>query len=266
MPNPVKQFADLDFQNTNRPTNVPASTASGQPVVHEQLLAAIEGLGFKDNVRVATQSNISLATPGASIDGVTMVSLDRVLVKAQTAQTENGIYIWNGAAAAMTRAIDASTFDELESAVTMVDEGTDSGKAFRQTQVNGVIGTNNVIWASFGTGAAQATETLAGIAEIATQAETDAGTDDLRIVTPLKLKTSPFASRGFSATFGDGSATQYDFTHNLNGEVDVRVREESSGEYVGVKCIRVSANVARVQCSPAPASNSLRVLIAKIGG
>jgi hypothetical protein len=32
-----------------------------------------------------------------------------------------------------------------------------------------------------------ASETTAGIAELATQAETDAGTDDLRIVTPLKL-------------------------------------------------------------------------------
>ena len=35
----------------------------------------------------------------------------------------------------------------------------------------------------------QATETVAGIAELADQAETDAGTDDLRIVTPLKLET-----------------------------------------------------------------------------
>lgn len=34
----------------------------------------------------------------------------------------------------------------------------------------------------------QATETLKGIAEIATQAETNAGTDDARIVTPLKLR------------------------------------------------------------------------------
>ena len=41
--------------------------------------------------------------------------------------------------------------------------------------------------------AQQATETVAGIAEIATAAETKAGTDDQRIVTPLKLK--PFALR-----------------------------------------------------------------------
>jgi hypothetical protein len=37
----------------------------------------------------------------------------------------------------------------------------------------------------------QATETVAGKAELATQVETDAGTDDTRIVTPLKLRTTP---------------------------------------------------------------------------
>jgi hypothetical protein len=37
----------------------------------------------------------------------------------------------------------------------------------------------------------QASETVKGVAEIATQAETDAGTDDDRIVTPLKLKNLP---------------------------------------------------------------------------
>jgi hypothetical protein len=40
-----------------------------------------------------------------------------------------------------------------------------------------------------------ATETVAGIAEIATQAETDAGTDDTRIITALKLR------HGFSVIF-----------------------------------------------------------------
>jgi hypothetical protein len=39
-------------------------------------------------------------------------------------------------------------------------------------------------------GGTAATETVAGIAELATQAETDAGTDDQRIVTPLKLRTA----------------------------------------------------------------------------
>jgi len=42
---------------------------------------------------------------------------------------------------------------------------------------------------SGGGAAAAASESVSGIAELATQAETDAGSDDLRIVTPLKLAT-----------------------------------------------------------------------------
>ena len=42
-------------------------------------------------------------------------------------------------------------------------------------------------------------ETLTGIAELATQAETEAGTDDTRIVTPLKLRTSAVYKSDFNA-------------------------------------------------------------------
>lgn len=56
---------------------------------------------------------------------------------------------------------------------------------------------------AFGSSAA-ASESASGIAEIATQAETNTGTDDSRIVTPLKLKNqnflAPLASPGFTGT------------------------------------------------------------------
>lgn len=51
---------------------------------------------------------------------------------------------------------------------------------------------------------AAATESAAGIAEIATQGETDTGTDDARIVTPLKL-----AGRGFERTANKAAASGY---------------------------------------------------------
>lgn len=54
-----------------------------------------------------------------------------------------------------------------------------------------VRNSGNTAWETVGTtsGAVSATETTAGIAEIATQTETNTGTDDARIVTPLKQKT-----------------------------------------------------------------------------
>jgi len=49
-------------------------------------------------------------------------------------------------------------------------------------------GTTQANWGRLEMNLVQATETAAGIAEIATQAETNTGSDDARIVTPLKLQ------------------------------------------------------------------------------
>ena len=148
-----KFFTDLDLQSVSKVINLPAPVNSGDAANKAYVDSAIEGLAWKDSCRVGTQSNLNLSSPGATIDGVTMASQDRVLVRNQTTQSQNGIYVWNGAAVAMTRALDASTFAELEQAVTTIEEGTDAGAVFRQTQVNGTLETSNVIWSSFGTSA-----------------------------------------------------------------------------------------------------------------
>jgi hypothetical protein len=181
-----KFFTDLDLQSVSKVINVPTPSAAGDAVPKSYVDSAVEGLAWKDSARVSTQGNINLASPGAAIDGITMTSQDRVLVRSQTAPAENGIYIWNGAATAMTRSLDASTFAELEQAVISVEEGSDADSSFRQTEVNGTIDSSSVVWGAFGTSAPSASESTAGIAELATQAEVDAGTDDTRIVTPLK--------------------------------------------------------------------------------
>jgi hypothetical protein len=58
-------------------------------------MAAVRELaGFKEPVRVATTANIDVAAGGLlTIDGVTLVAGERVLVKNQTDATENGIYL-----------------------------------------------------------------------------------------------------------------------------------------------------------------------------
>lgn len=88
----------------------------------------------RQSVRVSTPSNIDLANPGATLDGCTaMAAGDRVLVRKQTDARQNGIYVWNGAASALTRATDADTADEAGPAIVRVTEGTDVGRAFRQS-------------------------------------------------------------------------------------------------------------------------------------
>lgn len=258
-----KFFTDLDLQSVSKVVNVPTPTAAGDAVPKSYVDSAVEGLAWKDSARVGTQSSINLASPGATIDGITMASQDRVLVRSQSTQTQNGIYVWNGASTALTRSLDASTFAELEQAIITVEEGSDAGTTWRQTQVNGTIESSNVLFTSFGASSPVASETTAGIAELATQAEVDAGTDDARIITPLKLANWSGRIRKVSTNVGDGSATSYVVTHNLNTR-DVIVRTfPNSGEYddVEVDVQRTSTTTITLVFATAPASNAYRVVV-----
>lgn len=256
-------LTNLDFNSAAKAVNLPTPTAAGDAATKGYVDSAVEGLAWKDSCRVATQSNLNLAAPGATVDGVTLVAGDRVLVRSQTTAFENGVYVWNGAAVAMTRSADANAADELEQAVVTVEEGTSAGATFRQTAVNFTLGSGSVAWTSFGTSAPAASETTAGIAELATQGETDAGTDDLRIVTPLKLATYSGRKLKYSADIGDGSATQYTVTHNL-GTRDAHVTVfRNSGTYDDVlpDVERTSANAVRLTFASAPAANAFRVVV-----
>jgi len=111
----------------------------------------------------------------------------------------------------------------------------------------------------------QATETALGVAEIATQAEVNTGTDDLRIVTPLKLKTLlDNRTGGYAANIGDGTATSYTVTHNLNTvDVIVMLKDTTSLEEVFADVVITDVNNVTVTFATAPAADKYRVIIKK---
>lgn len=257
-------LSDLDMGSAARLLNLPDPTLAQHAATKAYVDSAVEGLAWKDSVHVASTVNINLAAPGATIDGIAMTANDRFLAKDQTTQSQNGIYIYNGSATPATRAADASTFPELEQAVVTVEEGTSNGATtWRQTQVNGTIDTNNVLFAAFGTSAGAATETVAGVAEIATQVETDTGSDDARIVTPLKLANWSGRKRKAIATIGDGSATSFNLDHNFaTRDVTVEVYKNSGNfDTVLVDVTRPSTNRVTLTFAVAPASNSFNVVV-----
>ena len=112
------------------------------------------------------------------------------------------------------------------------------------------------------TSAPSASESTAGIAELATQAETDAGTDDARIVTPLKLATWSGRIKKFSVSIGDGSATSYTVTHNLaSRDVHVTVYNASNYEEVITDVAHTTTNTLTVIFATAPSSDAYRVVV-----
>ena len=85
---------------------------------------------YKASVRVATTANITALNGGApnTLDGVTLVAGDRILVKDQTTASQNGLYVvttlGTGANGTWSRAGDADAAGELTSgAVVSVEEG-----------------------------------------------------------------------------------------------------------------------------------------------
>lgn len=256
--------SNIDFNGGGRVVGLLDPSAAQDAATKAYVDAAIEGLNWKDSARAASTANINLASPGTTIDGVTMATNDRFLAKNQTSQAENGIYIFNGSGSAATRALDMNVAAEVEQATVTIEEGTtNAGTTWRQTAVNVTLGTTNLTFTAFGTAAPAASETTAGLIEIATQAETDTGTDDLRAVTPLKLATYSGRAKRFSVTIGDGSTTSIAVTHNLGTkDIVVEICETGGSERTVIAEVRrTSTNQVTCIFNVAPASNALRVTV-----
>jgi hypothetical protein len=113
---------------------------------------------WKEPVRAATTAAGTLATDfenGDAIDGVTLATGDRILVKNQASATENGIYVVN-ASGAPTRASDADAGSELLGAVVFVSEGTTNKDTVWACTTNATItvGVTNLAWARLAPGVA----------------------------------------------------------------------------------------------------------------
>jgi hypothetical protein len=119
--------------------------------------AARQGLDVKQSVRVATTDPINLSSDlnaGDTIDGVTLVAGDRVLVKNQSTALENGIYVatTSGAASRSSDANGTADTGELKPGTfTFVEEGSvNSDKGF-VVSTNGTItiDSTSIAWTQF---------------------------------------------------------------------------------------------------------------------
>lgn len=105
------------------------------PDTIDRLLGARTTFGVKKPVAAATTANITLS--GAqTIDGVSVVADDRVLVKDQNTSADNGIYI--AASGEWTRAVDFDgTTDWCKGTLVVAASGTiNAGKIFRVTSAD----------------------------------------------------------------------------------------------------------------------------------
>ena len=119
--------------------------------------AVTSGIHWKESVIAASTANVDLSSAPAAIDGVTLSSNDRVLIKNQTTASQNGIYVFAGVGSAMSRSTDADSAAELNGAAVFVQQGsTNADMGFIQTADITNLGSDTITFTQF-TGLGQIT-------------------------------------------------------------------------------------------------------------
>lgn len=292
----LQALTGVDF-NSQRALNMASPSAGTDGANKDYVDSKAAGLAWKQSVRVATTANGTLATAyenGDSVDGVTLATGDRILIKNQTSQTENGIYTVN-ATGAPTRATDADSTAELESATVFVQAGsTNADTAWTQTTNAPTIGSSNIVFAQFGAGQSYTADgngielssttfsleldgtslsksasglrigsaaAAAGLTESSGLLSVGAGTGITVNANDVAVDTSVVV-RKFAASHGDGSNTSYTITHNL-GTLDVTyvIYRVSDGVQVFPDVTHATTNTLTVVYAVAPTTNQYRAVV-----
>lgn len=233
-------------------------------------------------------------------DGTTPSQNDRILVKNQTAAAQNGIYTLTTVGSGstnwvLTRATDFDTAVEIAGGdFTFVDNGTTYANTgwVNVDEVN-TVGTDPIVFQQFsgaGTYTASNGITLTGTNFTFTPRsgyglQTGASGAEIKLATTSGLNLSSDLAVGagngisvlantvaidstvvvskYAATFGDGSATSYTITHNLNTRDVVVSVYEAASPYAEVVCdvAHATANTITLAFSVAPTSNQYRVVV-----
>lgn len=224
-------------------TNLADATNPQDAVTKAQLDAQAQGFKWKEPVRAATTANITLS--GAqTIDGVSVIAGDRVLVKDQSSGAANGIYL--AASGAWTRATDFDVAAEVLGATVFVSEGTTNGNAQYKMTTDAPItlGATSLVWAQVGGG----TSYTAG--------------SGISLAGNVIAIDTAVVVRKASATIGDGTATTITVTHSLNTQdVQVSVREVSTNAGVLADWVANGVNTVQLTFGTAPTSGQYRVTV-----
>jgi hypothetical protein len=144
--------------NSQKLVNVldPTSAQDGATKNYVDSIAA--GLSWKAAVRAGTTTAGTLASSFANasvIDGVTLVTGDRILIKNQAAGAENGIYVVQASGTPLRSSDANSSTNLVDNTAVFIEEGTTQADSAWTLTNNGTItpGTTALVFAQFaGTG------------------------------------------------------------------------------------------------------------------
>ena len=145
----TKQYVDAVAEGLH----VHASCAAATPAT---LASITGGTVTYNNGTAGVGATLTLSNALSVLDGYTLVNGDRVLVKNEATQANNGIYTWATGGTVLTRATDFDTAIEIASGdFTFVTYGTlYASTGWVQTNPVTTVGTDSIVWSQFsGSGA-----------------------------------------------------------------------------------------------------------------
>lgn len=275
----ARQFLNGIDSTNNRIVNVASPTAGTDAANKAYVDALAAGLEWKQEVRAATTTNGTLATAytaGSVIDTYTLVLGDRILLKNQTTQTDNGIYVVT--AGTPTRSTDANTSTSLNNATVLVTKGGQANTAWTQTAADPTIGTTNIVFAQFGAGTTYTAGNGLQLVSTAFSVLLNGGANSGLTSTGSGLAVNPgtgivtsggstavdftVVPKKFAVSIGNASLTTFTVTHNL-GTLDVIVQVYDNGTTAQVETdvLHATTNTLTLNFSVAPTSNQYRVVV-----
>jgi hypothetical protein len=137
------------FKITNLGAPSAGGDATNKTYVDGQIANYINGVKPKQAARVAADVDVDIATElenGDTLDSIVLATGDRVLLTAQTAPEDNGVYVVQASGAAIRSSdFDSLTpIDEINGAYLPIQEGTYQGALFVQYGTVSVIGTDPI--------------------------------------------------------------------------------------------------------------------------
>lgn len=219
----------------------------------------------KGSVRVAATSNITIASPGSSIDSVTLSSAtpDLVLLTGQTTASQNGLYVFNGAASPLTRATNADISAEVKSGLfVFVSEGILNGSnGYTLVTADPIVLGTTALTFTQTSGAGQITAGT-GLTKTGNVLNAIGGVGIIANADDLAVDTSVVA-RKFSQTIGDGTATAITVTHNLNNPTPIWACSQVATPFTSVtpSVTYPTANTTTFTFGLAPTANQYRVTV-----
>ena len=189
-------------------TGMSAPSAGSDVTTKTYVDDLVAGLKTRIITRVATTANVNLSNGlenGDTLDGISLVTGDKVLVKDQTDATENGIYLVPASGAA-SRDPDFNTVDELAGQLVIIQEGTTNEDTIFlcTTDTGGTIGSVNI---TFSQVQPQFTGTVSSVAvadagssefTVTGSPITTSGTINLAVNNINVSKITDAASKGFA--------------------------------------------------------------------